>query len=132
MKKLLVLVLAVTVAVSFSGVSFAQAPAVKEAPTQGNIKQQVEQGPGAAMPATPGTAAPPAKGSAVKEAPASSNIKQQVEQAPGSAAPKPAKKSTKAAKKSKTPKVKESATPGNIKQQEEQAQPPVPPVKKGP
>ena len=50
MKKIVILALALAVAVSFSGVSFAQAPAVKEAPAGSNIKQQAEQAPAPVAP----------------------------------------------------------------------------------
>ncbi len=79
MKKLLVVALALAFGLTCVGLSFAQAPAVKEAPTPS--KQQVEQAPGSAMPATPGKAAPPAKSSKVKEAPAQTGITQQEEKA---------------------------------------------------
>ena len=132
MKKLFVLALALAFGLSCVGLSFAQAPAVKEAPAQTGIKQQEEKAPGSAMPAKPGQAAPPAKSSKVKEAPDQTGIKQQAEQAPGSAAPKAQKKSTKKAAPKKSSKVKEAPDQTGIKQQEEKAQPPVPPVKKGP
>ncbi|MEI8189669.1 MAG: hypothetical protein WCI75_08125 [candidate division NC10 bacterium] len=46
MKKMFMLVLALAVAISFSGVPFAQAGAVKEDPTPDDIKLKAQQGPG--------------------------------------------------------------------------------------
>ena len=84
MKKLFVVALALAFGLTCVGLSFAQAPAVKEAPAKTGIKQQVEQAPGSAAPKPAKKAAkkaPAEKASKVKEAPAQTGIKQQEEKA---------------------------------------------------